>query len=687
MALVFNPDTGGTLTDDLVAYWKLDEASGTRIDVVGANDLTDNNTVGQATGIVNDAAQFVAANSEYLDIADNADLSMGDISFSLALWVYFDTKPISASPIGKWNQVDDQREYRLRYIGGGTDRLQFEVSSTGGGGLSSVNADNFGSPSTGEWIFVVCWHDATGDAIGIQVNNGTANTAAHTGGVFDGTSRFALGANVSGGSPINPWDGRIDETGVWKRVLNTQEKTDLYNGGAGNTPENVSIQTIDGLTTVLEGIFSQTIDTDTDIITNQGVETIDAETSVDGATEVTIDAITTVLELVATETIDADTDILETQPSQTINAETLIQATITQTIDSNTFVKQLGVTQAIGANSTILLQPAQTINANTDILVREVNLQLFKESDLSTPVGTASNPLDFGVVEAGTTELHADNPFLLFNDKGNVLNSFDAREVTISVVQFNIENELQGTSNGTADQSFTVAFPPALDNDELITVKVNDISWVRVSTFAGSGPTSEVYTFDATTGEIVFGDGIQGKIPPMGESVKASYTPDTLLYGKQVVEQLWLGVQSNEVVANNLTVELEERVPTDTTHVTVIHRPKVVDVTGVWLGTDPNRLGTNYFTGGGFDDQSGVVTLGTAIPGGTPTVLIDYEYTIEDDAEGGFTQVNDTTTHEFANPIPSGSAKKLNFLVTLPSSASSSGGGTVKFKVRFSYRE
>ena len=33
------------LTDSIVAYWKLEEASGSRADVVGGNTLTDNNTV------------------------------------------------------------------------------------------------------------------------------------------------------------------------------------------------------------------------------------------------------------------------------------------------------------------------------------------------------------------------------------------------------------------------------------------------------------------------------------------------------------------------------------------------------------------------------------------------------------------------------------------------------------------
>ncbi len=44
------------LTDNLSAYWKLDEASGTRVDSAGSNDLTSNNSVGQAVGKLGNAS-------------------------------------------------------------------------------------------------------------------------------------------------------------------------------------------------------------------------------------------------------------------------------------------------------------------------------------------------------------------------------------------------------------------------------------------------------------------------------------------------------------------------------------------------------------------------------------------------------------------------------------------------------
>ncbi|MDA2917638.1 hypothetical protein MYX64_12505, partial [Nitrospinae bacterium AH_259_B05_G02_I21] len=94
------PARAGLLTD-LKAHWKLNEASGTRSDSHGSNDLTDNNTVGQAAGKIGNAADFIRVNSEYLSIADNADVSAGDVDITWALWVWLDDNTNSHSLIGK----------------------------------------------------------------------------------------------------------------------------------------------------------------------------------------------------------------------------------------------------------------------------------------------------------------------------------------------------------------------------------------------------------------------------------------------------------------------------------------------------------------------------------------------------------------------------------------------------------
>lgn len=217
-----------SLNTSLISYWKMDETSGTRIDARGANDLTDNFTVTSGSGIIVNAGQYTAANTEYLSHADNTSLSTGDIDYSITCWVNMDTKGVAPTAIAKADGSPNN-EYILRYLQS-ADRFQWFVSNNGSS-LTLAQADNFGSPSTNTWYFIVAWHDSVNNLIGIQVNNGTANTTATSAGSFDSNSAFIVGRFAA----ANYWDGRVDEVGFWKKVLSTQEKTDLYNSGAGKT--------------------------------------------------------------------------------------------------------------------------------------------------------------------------------------------------------------------------------------------------------------------------------------------------------------------------------------------------------------------------------------------------------------------------------------------------------------------
>lgn len=68
--------------------------------------------------------------------------------------------------------------------------------------------------------------------IGIQVNNGTANTTNHTTGSFDSVTSICIGAYGNACNALT-FDGRIAKTGFWRKVLTAAEKTALYNSGKG----------------------------------------------------------------------------------------------------------------------------------------------------------------------------------------------------------------------------------------------------------------------------------------------------------------------------------------------------------------------------------------------------------------------------------------------------------------------
>lgn len=213
------------LLTDLVSYWKLDEESGTRNDSHGTNHLTDNNTVLFAAGKQGNAAVFVRANAEYLDIADNASLSTGNVDFSLAAWVWINAADEN-SFVSKGNQVDSTREYILRAIAGVP---RFALCD---GVSETVVAVAAGAISTGAWHLLVAWHDAVNNVIGLQVDNGTPVTTA-TAGVFsaDRAGSFSLGFETD----TLKLNGRMDEVAFAKRVWTADERAQLWNSGNGVT--------------------------------------------------------------------------------------------------------------------------------------------------------------------------------------------------------------------------------------------------------------------------------------------------------------------------------------------------------------------------------------------------------------------------------------------------------------------
>ena len=299
-------------------------------------------------------------------------------------------------------------------------------------------------------------------------------------------------------------------------------------------------------------------------------------------------------------------------------------------------------------------------------------------------VGTSSNPLLFPDLVAGTTTVHPDSPIDLWNDRGGLLNSKPAKNVAVQIVEMYVADEILGTSDGGSSQTFTAVLAPVLDNDPTnpIVVEVDGTEWTRVANFTGQPSSAEVYTFDAETGLVTFGDGAEGKIPPLGDEITITYTPDDNLHGSEVTTRAYIGVRSTGVIANSVTVNNESQTSTDTTHVTVLNK-NITGVTKVVLASDPG--GIDYFSGGTFDNSTGEITLSFALPNPESEVLVTYTHTIVDDTESDFTFLAKGDQHQFTNPIPSNCAKRLDFSASIPGTASPTGGTNVKFRIRILY--
>jgi hypothetical protein len=226
-----------SLLTSLVAYWKLDEATGTRVDSTSrGNDLAPQHTPTNAAGKQGNALSVSRAGAQWCSIADNADLSMGDIDFSIAAWVYFNNAAPGGDFPSQFGASGLGRQKSMYCTTMSQPRSLALRSAATVRRLLAIEATTPANPSLSTWYFIVCWHDATANTINIRVNDTTTYSASHSAGCFNGTSAFGIGNGFGDESYANGfWDGRIDEVGIWKKVLTSGEITTLYNGGSAVT--------------------------------------------------------------------------------------------------------------------------------------------------------------------------------------------------------------------------------------------------------------------------------------------------------------------------------------------------------------------------------------------------------------------------------------------------------------------
>jgi hypothetical protein len=227
---------GTGLLTNLTCFWKMDEASGNRLDLVSGQTLTPNGAPGTGTGLVySTVADLEFSSSQYFSRASEATLQLStDTSFTIAVWVKLESKDSFDNDIftkdGAGVANNNSCEYGLIMDNAGYNRYAFTVGNNSAN--ARVPANTFGSPGLAAWHMLVAWHaGGATDQIGISVNAGAADTAAWTGGTFAGSGPLNVGAVVGG---ARCFDGLIGPVMFWKnRVLSPADITLLYNGGAG----------------------------------------------------------------------------------------------------------------------------------------------------------------------------------------------------------------------------------------------------------------------------------------------------------------------------------------------------------------------------------------------------------------------------------------------------------------------
>ncbi|HEY7422856.1 MAG TPA: putative baseplate assembly protein, partial [Gemmataceae bacterium] len=119
--------------------------------------------------------------------------------------------------------------------------------------------------------------------------------------------------------------------------------------------------------------------------------------------------------------------------------------------------------------------------------------------------------------------------------------------------------EQVGISDGRPKQSFRLAQTPVFPNTLRLTVQPvgkSASAWTLVPDFLGSGPNDAAYTVSLATGEIRFGDGIRGLVPPPGATIVA----EQYRYGGGTAGNLGAG-QIKAPLTNLVGLEVQNKRP------------------------------------------------------------------------------------------------------------------------------
>lgn len=205
------------LTNNLISYWKFDEASGNAVDSVGSNTLTNNNSIAYSAWKINNGANFVSANTKYFSVADNGSLDITwDWSFSL--WLYYTWIAIKNSAlVTKW--VSTTQNYGLIYRSYAPQSINIFNWTD--------NEIQFNSGlSTSTWYHIVVTRTWTTGRLYLNWVEQSASPKT-LGGSFSANNSDFWVWWINWFSQYMDWS--IDELWVWSRVLTPSEIASLYN--------------------------------------------------------------------------------------------------------------------------------------------------------------------------------------------------------------------------------------------------------------------------------------------------------------------------------------------------------------------------------------------------------------------------------------------------------------------------
>lgn len=212
------------LFDNLVDYWKFDENTGSTVwDYTWWNTWTVTGMT-RTTGKINSCGSFNWT-SNFVALTDWANATMSSNAWTISYWMY---KNANASSILAAIIANDWSTWNRQFAmwintswGFYFERNWTQVSSW------------WTTMSNSVWYHIVVTYDWTN--LISYINAGTANTTAGMSALPSTANALYFGKrNYTWSEKYYNW--RLDEVGIWSRVLSSAEITELYNWWAWIQP-------------------------------------------------------------------------------------------------------------------------------------------------------------------------------------------------------------------------------------------------------------------------------------------------------------------------------------------------------------------------------------------------------------------------------------------------------------------
>lgn len=203
------------LTDNLVAYYKLD---GNSNDSVGSNNGTDT-SITYSTGKIGQCASFNGSSSK---ISIPTIINSSEVSSSG--WIYVSNiYPSNDGKVLDIRNIGLSQQFMSRIYSG---QFQYLV----GDGVNYISLTYNINANT--WYHFVCTLKTGEQKLYINGNLVASDNKNFLGLNIGGNGLGMIGQEYNGAYP-RYYTGYIDEVGIWSRALSAEEVSDLWNEGAG----------------------------------------------------------------------------------------------------------------------------------------------------------------------------------------------------------------------------------------------------------------------------------------------------------------------------------------------------------------------------------------------------------------------------------------------------------------------